>query len=66
MQDSPRRSMPVVKTSMRAPNQDIAHWQTQSFQARINALEEIRREYHLWKYGDAEPRLQRVYTIIKR
>jgi hypothetical protein len=66
MQDSPRRSMPVIKASMRAPNQDIAYWRTQSFQARIDALEGIRREYHLWKYGNAEPRLQRVYTIIKR
>lgn len=66
MEPSSRRSMPVIKTSMRVPNQDVAYWRTQSCQARIDALEEIRREYHLWKYGNAEPRLQRVYTIIKR
>ena len=29
------------------------------------ALEEIRREYHRWKYG-AEPGFQRVYSIAKR
>lgn len=66
MQDSPRRLMPVVnKISMREPNRDVAYWRTQPPQVRIDALEEIRREYHLWKYGDAEPRLQRVYTIVK-
>lgn len=66
MQDSPRRAMPIVKASMRAPNQDVAYWRTQSFQARIDALEEIRREYHLWKYGDAEPRIQRGWISAKR
>jgi hypothetical protein len=44
---------------------DFAFWQTQSFQARLAALEEIRREYHRWKYG-AEPRLQRVCSVAKR
>lgn len=65
--ESSRRLMPVVnKISMRARNQDVAYWRTQSYQARIDALEEIRREYHLWKYGEAEPRLQRFCTIVKR
>ncbi|MGG6263706.1 hypothetical protein ACQ4M3_27225 [Leptolyngbya sp. AN03gr2] len=66
MQDSSRRIVPVVsKISMRAPNRDVAYWRSQSCQARIDALEEIRREYHLWKYGEAEPRLQKVCTIVK-
>lgn len=66
MERSSRQSILVVKVSMRAPNRDVEYWQTQSYQARIDALEEIRREYHLWKYGNAEPKLRRVYTIIKR
>jgi hypothetical protein len=44
---------------------DFAFWQTQSYISRLAALETIRQEYHHWRYG-AEPRFQRVYTIIKR
>jgi hypothetical protein len=47
------------------PVTDFAYWQAQSPEARLLALEEIRREYHLWRYG-AEPRLQRVCSIVKR
>jgi len=41
------------------------YWRTRPPEERLAALEEIRREYHLWRYG-AEPRLQRVFRIIKR
>lgn len=44
---------------------DFAYWQSVPYEDRIRALEEIRREYHLWKYH-AEPRLQRVYSIAQR
>jgi hypothetical protein len=44
---------------------DFAYWQRQSFAARLEALEEIRREYHRWKYN-AEPGFQRVYQVVKR
>jgi hypothetical protein len=53
------------KVRLTDPKTDFAYWQTQSYQARLTALEKIRREYHAWKY-DVEPRLQRVYTIVKR
>jgi hypothetical protein len=39
--------------------------QNQPPQKRLEALEQIRQEYHQYKYN-AQPRLQRVYTIIKR
>ncbi|KAA0230753.1 hypothetical protein EDS67_06910 [candidate division KSB1 bacterium] len=55
----------VAKVSITEQPSDYAYWQTQSHEARIAALEQIRREYHGWRYG-AEPRLQRVYTIVKR
>jgi hypothetical protein len=55
----------VTKVNIHQQASDFAYWQTQSYQARLNALEEIRQEYHHWRYG-AEPRLQRVYTIVKR
>ena len=35
-------------------------------QERLDALEQIRSEYHQWKYQDAQPRFQRVYRVIKR
>ncbi len=50
---------------LREKHTDFAYWQAQPVHARLEALETIRREYHLWKYG-AEPRLQRVCTIVKR
>ena len=55
----------VTRVSLEAPKTDFAFWQGQPYQAHLAALEQIRREYHLWKY-DAEPRLQRVYQIVKR
>ena len=48
----------------RQPN-DFAYWQTQSYEKRLAALEEIRREYH-GGTDDSEQRLQRVYRIAKR
>jgi hypothetical protein len=54
-----------TKTSIRSQKSDFAYWQTQLYQVRLAALEQIRQEYHRWRYG-AEPRLERVYTIVKR
>jgi hypothetical protein len=55
----------VAKLRMKDRQTDFSYWQTQSYQVRLAALEEIRAEYHRWKY-DAEPRLQRVCQITKR
>ena len=56
-----------VAKKMRLSEQpsDFAYWQTQPYAARLAALEQIRREYIVWKY-DSDPGFQRVYTIIKR
>ena len=40
---------------------DFAYWQTQPYARRLAALEEIRREYIIWKYG-SELGFQRVYS----
>jgi len=54
-----------TKTSIHSQKSDFAYWQTQSsYQVRLAALEQIRREHYRWRYG-AEPRLERVYTIVK-
>lgn len=44
---------------------DFAYWQSQPPEARLAALEEIRREVHGWN-DETQPRLQRVLTIVKR
>jgi len=54
----------VTMISMREHKNDFAYWQTQPYAARLAALEQIRQEYHRWKYG-VQPRFQRVYRIVK-
>ncbi len=44
---------------------DFTYWQSQPPRARLAALEQIRSEYHRWKF-DAVPRLQRIYRIVKQ
>ena len=65
MQSSSRRSHWVVKkVEMHAQKDDVTYWRQRPYLERIAALEEIRQDYITWKYG-AQPRLQRVYRIIK-
>jgi hypothetical protein len=55
----------IVKRSLKDRSGDLAYWLAQPPEARLAALEEIRQEYDRWRYG-AQPRLERVYTIVKR
>lgn len=43
---------------------DFSFWQGQPYTVRMRTLEEIRSEYHGWQ-NDSQPRLQRVFSIIK-
>ena len=54
-----------TKVGLRERTSDFAYWQSQPYQSRLAALEEIRQEYHRWRYH-AEPRLQGVHSIVKR
>jgi len=54
-----------AKVKLNEQTNDFAYWQTQSYQVRLATLEQIRREFHHWRYG-AEPRFQRVYSIAQR
>ena len=54
-----------TKIGVHQRKSDFAYWQSQPYGVRLTALEQIRQEYHRWRYG-AEPRLQRVYSIVKR
>jgi hypothetical protein len=63
---STRGIAPVVKKlCFSDANTDAEYWRTLSHQERIEALEQIREEYHRWK-ADAKRGFQRVYSIIKR
>jgi len=53
----------VTRVKLGERQSDTTYWRAQPPLARLAALEEIRREYHRWKYG-AEPRLQRVCTKL--
>ena len=56
----------VVKKTQQASNDDAQYWCDKTPQERLDALEQIRQEYHQWKYQNAQPRFQRVYRVIKR
>ncbi|NMF60619.1 hypothetical protein [Pseudanabaena yagii] len=53
----------INKVSLKKQTSDFHYWQKQTPQKRLEALEQIRQEYHQYKYN-AQPRFQRVYTII--
>ncbi len=55
----------VRKIPMSRGEGDVRYWRTRPYSERLAALEEIRRDYIRWRYG-AEPRLQRVFKIVKR
>ena len=61
-----RSIKPVVKIVKFSDQKgDAAYWRTQPYAARIAALEELRTEYHQWKYH-TQSGFQRVLRIIKR
>lgn len=53
------------KVSVKESGNDFKYWKKQSYVKRLETLEEIRKEYHRWKY-DSQSRFQRVYKVVKR
>jgi hypothetical protein len=45
---------------------DLHWWLSRPPEERIAAVEQLRREHHQVKEGDAEPRLQRVCRVVQR
>ena len=64
---SNQRSVEKIYTKVKLKEQgsDFVYWQQQSIEKRLATLEQIRSEYHSWKY-DTQPRFQRVLSITKR
>lgn len=54
------------KVNLKLQPSDFNYWQQQSYEKRLEALEEIRQQYHQYKYNNAQPRLQRIYRIVKQ
>ena len=54
----------ITKTNIKQQTNDFQYWQQQTPQKRLETLEQIRQEDHQYKYN-AQPRLQKIYTIIK-
>lgn len=55
----------VQKFSQKQQPSDANYWRKQSPEKCLEALEQIRQEYHQFKYN-AQPRLQRIYRIVKQ
>ncbi len=56
----------VIKiVNLKARNTDFKFWQTQSELQRLEAIEILRQQYINFR-KDVQPRLQRVYRIIKQ
>jgi hypothetical protein len=62
----------VQKNSLSQQGNDFAYWQTQPYEKRIEALEEIRNEFRQWEAssredgGHVQSGFQRVFRIVKR
>jgi hypothetical protein len=54
-----RTAVKIIKKGSEAPASD--YWRTQSYEARISAIEFLRKQY-----DGTQSRLQRVYRIIKQ
>ena len=62
-QEKVEKTVRIMKISEQG--NDFNYWQNQSPELRLAALEQIRQEYHRWKYG-TEPGFQRIYSVVKR
>jgi hypothetical protein len=59
---------PVVRITppQEQARDDLRWWLSRTPEERIAAVEQLRREHHQIKEGDAEPRLQRVCRVVQR
>lgn len=65
LEDTTKVAKTYRKVRLHEQESDFAFWQTQPYEKRLEALEQIRRQYHQWKY-DSQPGFQRVYSITQR
>jgi hypothetical protein len=58
-----RNAIKIVE--LNSNENDYKYWQTQPINKRLETLEELRKQFIIWKYG-TEQGFQRVYRIIER
>lgn len=64
MRRNPKIKKSVTKAGLNDKKIDAPYWRNRSYAVRLAALEEIRQEYHQWKYG-GETRMQKIVKIIQ-
>jgi hypothetical protein len=64
---SPQRTIAKTykKVKLQDQKSDFEYWQSQPPKKRLETLEQIRSEYHAWKYA-SQPRFQRVLSVTQR
>ncbi|MBZ0199276.1 MAG: hypothetical protein K8H86_05380 [Ignavibacteriaceae bacterium] len=55
----------VKKIKLHEQKSDFDYWQTVPMIKRLEALEQIRKEYIRWHYG-TEPGFQRVFNLVRK
>ena len=55
----------VTIRSLRDNKTDFAYWQSRPETERLAAIEILRQQYIKYKYGNVQPRFQRVCRIVK-
>ena len=65
MSESKLNKKIIIKKNLRDKNDDIEFWKNTSYERRLNAIEEIRRDHHGEDYAISQ-RLQRVFRVVHR
>lgn len=55
----------VTIRSLKDKKTDFAYWQSRPEAERLAAIETLRQQYIKYKYGNVQPRFQRVCRIVK-
>ena len=55
----------ITKRSLRDNKTDFSYWQSRPETERLAAIEILRQQYIKYKYGNVQPRFQRVCRIVK-
>lgn len=55
----------ITIRSLKDKKTDFTYWQSKPEMERLAAIEILRQQYIKHKYGNAQPRFQRVCRIIK-
>ena len=55
----------ITKLSLKDKKIDFAYWQSRPEAERLAAIETLRQQYIKYKFGNVQPRFQRVCRIVK-